>query len=357
MGGSSSKAWGATDIPSMVGKTAVVTGANAGIGTQTVRLFASNGATVVLCCRDTAKGEAAKREVLAAIPNTTDANKDVADRILVEKLDLAALASIKEFAARANGGDSPMGTALANGLDFVVCNAGVMEPATLTKSADGFEIQWATNHLGHYALVAGLLPLLKKRAAALTAAGSGERPRVVPVSSIRASTGSLKSVADVKKADLFTYATRTYAPRPAYDDSKQANLLFAQGLKKRCGGWLDVVACHPGVCATNLFRHNGYDKVSFLFQSPEAGALLEMRAATEPATDLLPKVEPASGAGDGPGGISRDPTATVSYIGTGGGSMKGTPVFETPAAHAVDVAVADALWDATAAATGVAYEA
>jgi len=327
--------WSYVDTPSLDGRVALVTGGNSGIGLEAARLLAARGATVILCCRDAARGEAAKSQALAAI----DGAAVPPERIVVGTVDLASLQSIRDFTAAASRSDdaTPLAAALRGGLDVVICNAGVMDLEAFTKSPDGFEMQWATNHLGHYALVGSLLPLLRKKAAA--EGGAAPRPRVVPVASGYARQGRFADPAQLAAFD-FTFADGKYHAGDVYKDTKQANVLFAAELRRRHGAWLDVVACHPGVCATNLFRHNGYSKFDCLFQSAEAGALIEVRAATDPSLA-------------GPGGKQNDPEL---YVGTGpNGGMKGTPTLEKPAAKCVQADLAAALWTATAAATGIDY--
>jgi NAD(P)-dependent dehydrogenase (short-subunit alcohol dehydrogenase family) len=211
--------WGAGDIADLAGRQAVVTGANSGLGWQTARQLAAHGAKVVLACRSVAKGEEAADRIRGLSP---DAGVEVIE------LDLADLASVRRFADAYQSGHE--------GLDVLVNNAGVMALPRRT-SADGFEMQFGTNHLGHFALTGLLLPSLLTRPGA----------RVVTVSSQVAMIGR------VNFDDL--QGERRYQKWSAYGQSKLANLLFAFELDRRAGArGLDLisVAAHPGYAATNL---------------------------------------------------------------------------------------------------------
>ncbi|MGZ4487700.1 MAG: oxidoreductase [Nocardioides sp.] len=247
--------WKPTDLPDLTGRTAVVTGANSGIGVHTARELAAHGATVVLACRNVEAG----RDAAATMPGTTR----------VEALDLASQASVRAFAERWDGP-----------LDLLVNNAGVMTPPRYRETEDGFELQYGTNHLGHVALTARLLP-------ALLAAPA---PRVVTVSSI-AHHGGNRSV-------LEGNPEATYKPEPAYGNSKLANVLFARELHRRAtaaGSHLTSTAAHPGISATELVADpNGMGAnrlvrlaapyvMPIIFQSAAAGANPTLYAATEAA--------------------------------------------------------------------------
>ncbi|MGZ6792331.1 MAG: SDR family NAD(P)-dependent oxidoreductase, partial [Mycobacteriales bacterium] len=247
--------WKPTDLPDLTGRTAVVTGANSGIGVHTARELAAHGATVVLACRNVEAG----RDAAATMPGTTR----------VEALDLASQASVRAFAERWDGP-----------LDLLVNNAGVMTPPRYRETEDGFELQYGTNHLGHVALTARLLP-------ALLAAPA---PRVVTVSSI-AHHGGNRSV-------LEGNPEATYKPEPAYGNSKLANVLFARELHRRAtaaGSHLTSTAAHPGISATELVADpNGMGAnrlvrlaapyvMPIIFQSAAAGANPSLYAATEAA--------------------------------------------------------------------------
>lgn len=208
--------WTAADLPSFTGRTVIVTGANSGLGAVTARELARHGARVILAVRNTSKGEAAAQQMTG--PN--------AGPVEVRRLDLQDLSSVREFAA---GVDKS---------DLLINNAGIMAtPHSLT--ADGFESQIGTNHLGNFALTNLLLPKLTDR--------------VVTVSSMAHWTGR------INLADL-NYQSRRYSPWLAYGQSKLANLLFTSELQKRldaAGSPLRALAAHPGFSHTNLQGASG----------------------------------------------------------------------------------------------------
>jgi NAD(P)-dependent dehydrogenase (short-subunit alcohol dehydrogenase family) len=209
-------AWTAARLPDLRGRTAVVTGANSGIGWQTAKQLAGHGARVVLACRDVPRAERAADRIRAAYP--------IAD-LEVSALDLASIGSIRKF-----------GEAWEGPLDLLVNNAGVMAPPKRITTEDGFELQFGTNHLGHYVLTGLLLPALL----------SSRMPRVVTVSSV-AHFGAEIDVVDGNAGP--------YRPQKAYSNSKLANLLFAGELQRRslaANSRLISVAAHPGVAATGL---------------------------------------------------------------------------------------------------------
>jgi NAD(P)-dependent dehydrogenase (short-subunit alcohol dehydrogenase family) len=231
------------DMPDMHGRRVVVTGANSGIGRAAASAFAAAGADVVLAVRNLEKGRAAA----GAMGGSTE----------VRPLDLAELASVHEFA------DSWEGE-----LDILVNNAGIMVPP-LTRTADGFELQFGTNHLGHFALTNLLLEHI-----------SG---RVVTVSSMGHRMGRIE-------LDDLNWERRSYSPWRAYGQSKLANLLFTAELQRRlsaAGSPVLAMAAHPGYAATNLQFHSGSsinDAVSrlgnrFLAQDERGGALPTLYAA------------------------------------------------------------------------------
>jgi NAD(P)-dependent dehydrogenase (short-subunit alcohol dehydrogenase family) len=242
----------AQDLPDLTGKRIVVTGANSGIGLHAARALADHGAEVVLACRNTDSG----REAAAKMPGVTT----------VEELDLASQKSVHAFADRLEGP-----------LDLLVNNAGVMTPPQYRQTEDGHELQFGTNHLGHFALTGLLLP-------ALLAAPD---PRVVTVASIAHHRGD-ESVLEGNPGT-------TYEPSRAYGNSKLANLLFAHELHRRAGAagsTLVSTACHPGVSATNLvgspdgmgsnvvIRTLSPYFMPVIFQSSSAGANPTLFAAT-----------------------------------------------------------------------------
>ncbi|MFC8503062.1 oxidoreductase [Pedococcus sp. NPDC057267] len=205
-------AWKPTEITDLSGTTAIVTGANSGIGFVEARTLAEHGAHVILAVRNLDAGRAAA----ARINGSTT----------VEALDLASQESVREFAARVDGP-----------VDLLVNNAGVMAPPTRRTTVDGYELQFGTNHLGHFALTARLLP-------ALLAAPS---PRVTTVASVAHHQGDARVVDGNPPED--------YDPRVSYGRSKLANLLFALELHRRAtaaGSPLTSTAAHPGVAVTNL---------------------------------------------------------------------------------------------------------
>ncbi|MEO9138304.1 MAG: oxidoreductase [Jatrophihabitans sp.] len=204
--------WTADCLPDLSGRTAVVTGANSGIGFQTAKALATHGARVVLAGRNADATAAAA----ARLPGAEPAH-----------LDLAVMSSVREFA---QNWDGP--------LDLLINNAGVMAPPRLTTTADGFELQFGTNHLGHFVLTGLLLPSLE----------AAEHGRVVTVSSI-AHHGGTELVIDGNVGEA-------YHPQHTYKNSKLANLLFAMELNRRlsdAGSSVVSTAAHPGVSATGLF--------------------------------------------------------------------------------------------------------
>jgi NAD(P)-dependent dehydrogenase (short-subunit alcohol dehydrogenase family) len=253
-------AWREAQIPSLAGRSAVVTGANSGIGWHTARELAAHAAHVVLACRDPDRGKQAADRILADHP---------AGSVEVVELDLAAMTSVRDFAESLSRRDEP--------LDLLVNNAGVMAPPRRTYTADGFERQFGTNHLGHFALTGLLLPTL------LRAPGS----RVVTVASI-AHFGGGDDVVDGNVAG-------DYHGQRAYANSKLANLLFAFELQRRATGYglpLASTAAHPGVSATGLVtsrdgvgtsrvvRAVGPLVLKMFTQSAAAGARATLYAAT-----------------------------------------------------------------------------
>ncbi|MBA9004687.1 oxidoreductase [Thermomonospora cellulosilytica] len=298
--------WRAGDIPDLTGRRAIVTGANSGLGYRTALELARHGAAVVLACRSAERGEAALARLKAEVPDAT---------AVLGSLDLADLSSVRAFA------DGQAGRPL----DILVNNAGVMAVPRRT-TADGFEMQFGTNHLGHYALTGLLLP-------ALLAAPS---PRVVTVSSMLARPGRIDF------DDL--HGERRYHRWRAYSQSKLANLLFAGELHRRASGALASMAAHPGYAATNLQlagpRMSG-DRLgerfaalgNRIFAQPDSiGALPTLYAATAP--------EARSGAYYGPRGPFQ---------------QRGLPteVRTPPAAN--DPETARRLWEISETLTGVTY--
>ncbi len=280
----------------MTGRTVIVTGANSGIGRAAATSLAGAGARVVLAVRSTDKGE----QAAATMPGETE----------VRALDLASLASVREFAESWDGGP----------IDVLINNAGVMVPP-LTYTEDGFELQFGTNHLGHFALTNLLLEQITGR--------------VVTVSSGAHRIGRIDF-------DDLNWKTRRYRDWPAYGQSKLANLLFTSELQRRlteAGSDVIATAAHPGYAATNLQFHSGkrwQDVISHignrvLAQSQEAGALPTLYAAT---------AEIPGNSFAGPGGFleQRGPAKLVG---------------RTSAAK--DAGVARRLWDVSEQLTGVRF--
>ena len=244
--------WSAGDVGDQTGRFAIVTGANRGIGLPTAEELSRRGARVVMACRSVESARAAAGRIGRA---------NLSGSVEVMELDLANLASIREFAEEFRR--------RFERLDLLINNAGVMLPP-LTRTADGFEVQIGTNHLGHFALTARLLKLL------VETAGS----RVVTV----ASTGHRFVAIDF---DDLQWQARKYQPIRAYFESKLANLLFTYELQRRfdrAGVQALAVAAHPGWTGTDLLR---FSRVlqwlsSFLAMSPLQGALPTLYAATAP---------------------------------------------------------------------------
>jgi NAD(P)-dependent dehydrogenase (short-subunit alcohol dehydrogenase family) len=287
--------WTAADLPDQTGRTYVVTGANSGIGLQAAKALGAAGARVVLAVRTPSKGEAA----VAGLPGAFE----------VRELDLASLASVRAFAEAWEGP-----------IDVLVNNAGVMA-VPFGRTADGFELQIGTNHLGHFALTNLLLDRVTDR--------------VVTVSSTAHKPG---------KIDLedLNWERRKYDRWQAYCQSKLANLLFSLELDRRlaeAGSELEVASCHPGYSDTNLQSRTGnplQDALMWvgnkvLAQSDEAGAWPTLYACVED----LPR-----NAFVGPDGLQE---------------MRGNPQLVGRTRRASDPDVARRLWDLSEELTGVPF--
>ncbi len=296
------------DIPSQLGRTAVVTGATGGLGYETALVLARAGAEVILTGRDDRKGQSAIEKIGHEVSGA---------RIAFEPLDLASLASITDFAQRMQARQS---------LDLLINNAGVMALPRRQTTADGFEMQFGTNHLGHFALTARLIPLLRQASA----------PHVVSVSSLAHRTGSIDF------SDL--QGERIYSPWKAYGQSKLACLMFALELQRRsdAAGWkVTSNAAHPGFARTNLFAGGPGGLVSLAtdFAAPFFG-----HSAADGARPILfaatsPQAKP--GAYYGPGGI---------------GELRGAPATALVMPRARDAAAAARLWDISGKLTGTTFE-
>jgi NAD(P)-dependent dehydrogenase (short-subunit alcohol dehydrogenase family) len=286
--------WTAADIPDQSGRTVVITGANSGIGLITARELARRGARVILAVRNTAKGE----QAAATIPGTTE----------IRALDLADLASVRAFA---DGVDEP--------IDVLINNAGVMN-VPLARTQDGFELQFGTNHLGHFALTNLLLGHITDRV--VVVGSTAHRYGRIDLDNLNAEQG--------------------YRRHRAYGQAKLANLLFMSELQRRlerAGSPVKAVAAHPGLSATNLFGRTGNrieDAVvkfgtRLVAQSAEMGALPTLYAATQP----IP--------GD-------------TYIGPGGpAETRGYPAIANRTARARDAQMARRLWEASERLTDVRF--
>jgi NAD(P)-dependent dehydrogenase (short-subunit alcohol dehydrogenase family) len=296
-------AWSVDDIPDQSGRRVIVTGANSGLGLSTARELARKGAQVVLACRNQQKGEAALVAVRAAAPDA---------QVQLGSLDLGSLASVRAFAQ-----------ARSEPVDLLVNNAGIMAPPRGT-TADGFELQFGTNHLGHFALTGLLLDRLR----------AGNDPRVVTLSSGMHRFGKLR-LDDLQ-------GERRYNRWRAYNQSKLANLLFMRELDRRAraaGLPLTSVAAHPGYAATHLQSASPplVDRTVLsvlnrvVAQSADRGALPSLYAAT---------MELPGGSYSGPDGMSE---------------LRGSPHLVSMTARAQDPDDARRLWEVSEQLTGVTY--
>ena len=245
----SKKKWDSSDIPDQKNRVAIVTGSSSGIGYETARVLAEKKAIVIIAVRNLQKGKAAEEKIRGQHPDAD---------VRVMELDLANLESIRNFVAQCKNDYSR--------LDLLINNAGVMMPP-YSKTADGFELQFGTNHLGHFALTGLLLDLIQ----------STPGSRIVNVSSTGHSYGKLDF------NDL-NWEKRPYKKMKAYADSKIANLYFTYELQKRLeksGASTLVTASHPGWTATELQRHTGLVRFlnRFFSQDITMGALPTLYAA------------------------------------------------------------------------------
>ncbi|WP_167194048.1 oxidoreductase [Brevibacterium pigmentatum] len=283
-------------VPALTGRTALITGANSGLGRVTARVLAGRGAHVVLAVRNRAKGEAAA----ATMPGSTE----------VRDLDLADLSSVRDFAAD-----------FTAPVDLLINNAGIMIPP-LYRTVDGFESQFGTNHLGHFALTNLLLPQV--------------RERIVAVSSIAHRFGTIDF-------DDLQWKRRPYRPMAAYGQSKLSNLLFVSELQRRLSERSSSViatAAHPGLAATNLF--NSSDDGSLDARVSRAFTRVVAQSEQGGARPIL-----CAAVADLPGG---------SYIGpTGPLEIRGKPGFASRSAKSTDTEVARRLWAVSEELTGVTF--
>ena len=302
-------AWTTNDIPDLSGRTAIVTGATSGIGYEAALVLAAHGAQTILAVRDTARGQACAARIRGIHGSA---------KVTVSALDLASLASVREFAERTIA-DTPR-------IDLLLNNAGLGLQSTRAVTVDGFERQFATNHLGHFALTGLLVPAL------LTAPA----PRVVAIASIAHRRGKIDF------DDLQT--ERPYNGRKAYGQSKLANLMFALELDRQAreaGSRLTSVAAHPGVSSTGFIAATGMPgmmrgvatlAIGVLGQNAARGALPGLYAATMP--------DVTGGQYWGPDGLLE---------------VRGDPALAQISPQAQDRAVWQHLWSVSEQLTGVVF--
>jgi NAD(P)-dependent dehydrogenase (short-subunit alcohol dehydrogenase family) len=296
--------WTINNIPDQSGRIAVVTGANSGLGFQTALVLAIKRATVIMACRNTGEGRKAADQIKTEYPEA---------KVSVMKLDLADLDSVAEFAKSYQDKHDK--------LDLLINNAGVMIPP-FSRTRQGFELQFGTNHLGHFALTGRLLPLL------INTYGS----RVISVSSLAAKFGKIDF------EDL-NYERKPYKPWYAYGQSKLADLIFIMELSRRLrSNGLNTIAAaaHPGGSPTNLQRTSSffmkYILTPLISQKPADAALPTLRAACDPHIE--------NGSFWGPSGFFE---------------LSGHPVKTAIQKSAKDPKVAKELWEASEKLTGVKY--
>ena len=300
--------WTAKQIPSQQGKRAIVTGGNAGLGYQTARELARAGAQVVLACRSIERGQAAVKTIQAEQP---------AAQVFVAHLDTSSLDSVRTFADTVLEAGEPV--------DMLVNNAGIMAVPQRQTSVDGFELQLATNYLGHFALTGRLLPVLLRASA----------PRVVSLSS------NAHKRSKIHFGDL--QMEQGYAPMKSYGQTKLALLVYAQELERQSeqhGSRLVSIGAHPGLSATSIVRDlpapaKIITNLAFqiLGHSNAEGALPQLYAATEPEAQ--------------PGG----------YYGPNGFlEFKGAPAPAKVGAAAQDATTGPRLWSISEELTGVTYD-
>ena len=302
--------WTTNDIPDLSGRLAIITGATGGLGLETALVLAGKQAEVVLAARNPAKGAEAERLIRSRHPDAA---------VRFELLDLASLASVRAFAERYLATGRP--------IDILIDNAGVMALPTRQTTVDGFEMQFGTNYLSHFALVGRLLPLL-----------IGAKARVVQLSSVAHRSGH------IRLGDL-NYQTH-YSPWSVYQQSKLAMLMFALELQRRSDahGWgLTSVAAHPGFARTDLIA-NGHAGKPGLFA--RGARLLEAVLSHSAADGALPILMAAT---------LPDPTPGGYYGPTGFQEMKGPPGVAAIKRQAKDADVARGLWAESERLTGVTY--
>lgn len=295
--------WTTVNISDQTGRVAIVTGSSSGIGYEAARVLANKGASVIIAVRNLDKGTNAADKIRS---------QNAKANVQVMMLDLADLASVELFADAFKQSHAR--------LDLLINNAGVMIPP-YSKTKDGFELQFGTNHLGHFALTTHLLGLLNNTAGA----------RIVNVSSGAHRFGNID-------LDDLAWEKRGYRAWRAYGDSKLANIYFTKELAKRLGengSSVIVTSAHPGWTATELQRHTDYFGIAGLLNSLFAqdiamGTLPTLRAAFD--------ADAKGGEFYGPGGFMR---------------MWGYPVKEQPSELAEDRTIAERLWQISEQLTGV----
>jgi protochlorophyllide reductase len=304
--------WTLENMPSQTGRVVIVTGANSGLGYESALAFAQKGATVIMACRNTKKGQAAYDDIMRQVPSA---------KLDLMRLDLGNLASVRDFAAAFRAKYSQV--------DILLNNAGVMA-IPRAETPDGFEMQFGVNHLGHFALTGLLLDMLL----------ATPKSRIVSVSS------GAHRIGDFNFEDL--QRKQNYTRYGAYGQSKLANVLFMRVLQKRLeaiGSETISTGAHPGYSATNLQETSASTSNSgieqFLYgiannifaQSQAQGALPQLYAATAPEVN---------------GGR---------FFGPHQWRMRGYPAPEKPSDRALDDELAERLWQASEDLTGVKYEA
>lgn len=296
------KAWTFDDAPDQTGRTAIVTGANSGLGYEVSLMLARKGAEVVLACRDEKRAAEAYAGIKRRCPDA---------KLQIELLDLSKLDSVAECAAHVKKRHSR--------IDLLINNAGLMVPP-LSRTEEGFEFQLSVNHLGHYALTGRLLPLIKDTVGA----------RVVSLSSIAASL-------DYIDFDDLNWEHKHYRRWPAYSQSKLANQMFTRSLASKFASHRSAAiaaAAHPGISSTSLFRNSVFEfTVSKFGQTPEMGALPILRAACGKGV--------TNGSYWGPSGLF---------------GIKGYPVLASMSRKAENAEMCEWLWEVSERLTGVVYD-
>lgn len=298
--------WNINSIPDLTGKNAIITGANSGLGLETAKIFAQKGAHVILAVRNVDKGEQARKSILESVSNAN---------VEIMKLDLSDLSSVREFSVQYKEKYST--------LDLLINNAGVMMPP-FQKTIDGFEMQFGSNHLGHFALTGLLLETLLNT----------NSSRVVTLSSIAHKGANI----------LFDNldGEKGYNPFTFYGQSKLANLLFSYELNNRLkekNANTVSVACHPGISSTNLFSFGKketpwYAKIflKFVAQPPMMGAFPTLFSATS------------------------DNIIGGEYVGPdGAGNRKGNPAIDHSVKNLYNDETLKKLWSVSEELTGITY--